>query len=292
MTRTSAGYLLICSLLTHTAAVGQLPPASPADVSSIEGIVTAFYDVINGPAGKPRQWRRDSTLYMPKATFVGMTEKDGKPVPEIMTPEEFRRAVNQELVQKGFFETEIGRRVEQFGNVAQVRSVYQMRRTANGPLLGRGVNYLLLYWDGTRWWIANAVWDDERPNSKLPPGWIDLTPSAPASAPRITPLSGARDRPGLFAQRLILPSGYCSALHIHNGELHGLVIRGTLRLGLADSVGKVTVRQYSEGSFIPVPAGRAHVEGAAAGQETEIYVTGLGPIQTAIVDSTKANHCS
>jgi hypothetical protein len=290
--RRSAGYLCICLLVTHTAAVAQMPAANPADVNSIEGIVTAFYDVINGPAGKPRQWRRDSTLYMPKATFVGMTEKDGKPVPEIMTPEEFRQAVNQDLVQKGFFETEIGRRVERFGNVAQVRSVYQMRRISNGPLLGRGVNYLLLYWDGNRWWIANAVWDDERPNSKLPPAWIDLVGPASRSAPRIVPLAGARDRSGLFAQRLILPPGYCSALHTHNGELHGLVMRGTLRLGIADSTGKLTVREYSEGNFIPVPVGRAHVEGGAIGQETEIYVTGVGPIQTTIVDSTKPNRCS
>jgi len=278
-------------LAAHTAAVAQMPPANPADVGTIDRIVTAFYDVINGPAGKPRQWRRDSTLYMPKATFVSMGEKNGKPVPEIMTPEEFRRAVNAELVKNGFFETEIGRRVERFGNVAQVRSVYQMQRTASGPLLGRGVNYLLLYWDGGRWWIANAVWDDERPNSKLPPSWIDQTKPASGSAPRVVPLAGARDQSGLFAQRLVLPPGYCSALHTHNGELHGLVMRGTLRLGVADSSGKLTVSEYSEGSFIPVPAGRAHVEGSLAGQETEIYVTGVGPIQTTIVDSAKPSRC-
>jgi hypothetical protein len=34
------------------------------------------------------------------------------------------------------------------------------------------VNYLLLYWDGTRWWISSAVWDDERPGSKLPQSWV------------------------------------------------------------------------------------------------------------------------
>jgi hypothetical protein len=288
----SIGLLLLWLFSTSTAAVAQMPPANPTDVGTLDGIVTAFYDVINGPAGKPRQWRRDSTLYMPKATFVSMAEKNGKPAPEIMTPEEFRRAVNAELVKNGFFETEIGRRVERFGNVAEVRSVYQMRRAANGPLLGRGVNYLLLYWDGTRWWIANAVWDDERPNSRLPPSWIDQAKPASGSAPRVVPLAGARDQSGLFAQRLILPPDYCSALHTHNGELHGLVLRGTLRLGIADSSGKLTVSEYSEGDFIPVPAGRPHVEGSRAGVETEIYVTGVGPIQTTIVDSAKPSRCS
>lgn len=269
-----------------------MPPADPADVGTIEGIVTAFYDVINGPAGTPRQWRRDSTLYMPKATFVSMGEKDGKPIPAVMTPEEFRRAVNPELVEKGFFETEIGHRVERFGNVAQVRSAYEMRRTAKGHPFGRGVNYLLLYWDGGRWWIANAVWDDERPGNQLPRSWIDSREPASASGPRVVPLAGSRDQLGLFAQRLILPPGYCSAVHTHNGELHGLVTRGTLRLGMADSSGKLTVGEYPEGSFVPVPAGRAHAEGAKAGQETEIYVTGIGPIRTTIVDSAKATGCS
>jgi len=43
---------------------------------------------------------------------------------------------------------------------------------AKAPLLGRGVNYLLLYWDGARWWISSAVWDDERPGSRLPESWV------------------------------------------------------------------------------------------------------------------------
>jgi quercetin dioxygenase-like cupin family protein len=284
--------LLTISLSGHSTGLAQMPSADPADVGTIEGIVTAFYDVINGPAGAPRQWRRDSTLYMPKATFVSMGEKDGKPIPAVMTPEEFRRAVNGELVEKGFFETEVGHRVERFGNVAQVRSAYEMRRAANGPLLGRGVNYLLLYWDGTRWWIANAVWDDERPGNTLPPSWVDRKEPASASAPRIVQLAGSRDQPGLFAQRLTFPPGYCSTVHLHNGELHGLVLRGSLRLGIADSGGKLTVGEYPEGSFVLVPAGRAHVEGAKAGQEAELYVTGVGPIRTTIVDSANAKRCS
>lgn len=150
---------------------GQLPPGDPADVGTIEAIVHAYYDVINGPPGAPRQWRRDSTLYMPGAMFVAMSERNGKPIPKVMTPEAFRRAVDREFVAQGFVETEIGHRIERFGNVAQVRSVYETRHAADAPLLGRGVNYLLLYWDGSRWWITGAVWDEERPGNKLSDRW-------------------------------------------------------------------------------------------------------------------------
>ena len=74
---------------------------------------------------------------------------------------------------------QIGARIERFGNVAQVRSVYETRHTADGPLLGRGVNYLMLYWDGGRWWITGAVWDDERANAKLPASWVGVHERAP-----------------------------------------------------------------------------------------------------------------
>jgi len=155
------------------------PPPDTADVATIDGIVHAYYDVINGPPGAPRQWRRDSTLYMPGAMFVAMGERDGVPRATLMTPEDFRRATNADYVQHGFFETEVGHRIERFGNVAQVRSVYETRRLAAGPLTGRGINYLLLYWDGKRWWIASAVWDDERKDNPLPAGWVGARERVP-----------------------------------------------------------------------------------------------------------------
>lgn len=180
--RSFAGATLVACgvLLVGPSALGaQLPPAEPKDVATIEGIVHAYYDVINGPAGTPRQWRRDSTLYMPGAMFVAMTEAGGAPKASPMTPEDFRRSTDADFVKHGFFETEIGHRIERFGNVAEVRSVYETRREAGGPLLGRGINYLLVYWDGQRWWITSAVWDDERPDNALPPDWIGAQERAP-----------------------------------------------------------------------------------------------------------------
>ena len=166
------------SIMGARPADAQVPEPDSADVVTIDGLVRAFYDVISGPAGTPRQWRRDSTLYMPGAMFVALGESDGRPSANPMSPEEFRRRTDASLVKNGFFEVELGRRVEQFGNVAQVRSVYEMRRTAEDPPFGRGVNYLLLYWDGARWWISGAVWDDERPDNPLPSKWVTGSDSA------------------------------------------------------------------------------------------------------------------
>jgi hypothetical protein len=152
-------------------ASAQQPVADPADVGTIADIVRVSYEVISGPAGTPRQWRRDSTLYMPGATFVSVTEADGRVQSTIMTPEEYRQRSGHQ-VEHGMFETEIGRRIERWGHVAQVRSVAVVRRTPEGPIEERYVNYFQLYWDGTRWWIAGMVWDKERPNAPIPASWI------------------------------------------------------------------------------------------------------------------------
>lgn len=143
--------------------------ADPADVRSVSDIVRASYEVINGPKGVPRQWDRDRTLYMPGATFVSDSEKDGKVTAKIITPEQYRRDFQ---VGNGVFESEIGRRIEHFGNVAQVRSVSVVRSTPDGPIEDRYVNYFQVYWDGTRWWIAGMVWDKERSNTPIPEAWI------------------------------------------------------------------------------------------------------------------------
>lgn len=173
--RNAALALTLMLSLGGTPAWAEAREADPKDVGTIEGIVTAFYEVISGPAGVPRQWERDATLYMPGVTFTAMSERQGRPHVSIITPEQFRRMVDTSFVRDGFIETEIGSRIERFNNIAQVRSVYETRETVGGPVTSRGVNYINLYWDGTRWWIANVVWDDERPGGPLPEAWTHPT---------------------------------------------------------------------------------------------------------------------
>ena len=54
--------------LTSTVVYAQAPAAASADVGTIADIMRVSYEVISGPAGTPRQWDRDRTLYMPGAT--------------------------------------------------------------------------------------------------------------------------------------------------------------------------------------------------------------------------------
>jgi hypothetical protein len=72
------------------------------------------------------------------------------------------------MVKDGFYEKEVHRITRRFGNVAQLMSTYEARRTADGPVIERGVNSLALYFDGQRWWISSAGWDVERPGNPIP----------------------------------------------------------------------------------------------------------------------------
>lgn len=142
------------------------------DVSSVDGIIAAFYDVISGPAGQPRQWGRDRTLYIPNIRFVSMSLRNGKPHANVMDHQAFVDATDAGLVRNGFYETEVHRESRSFGNILQIFSTYEMRSTPDGPLIGRGINAIQLFYDGTRWWIASAVWDDETPGRPIPPEYL------------------------------------------------------------------------------------------------------------------------
>ena len=143
------------------------------DTATIDGIIKAYYEVISGPAGQPRQWSRDRTLYIPDIRFVAMSQdKKGYPRAHIASHQQFVDTSNDMLVKEGFYESEIHRSTQKFGNIAHVFSTYESRIKAGGPVTARGINSLELFYDGKRWWIASAVWDDERPDNPIPPEYL------------------------------------------------------------------------------------------------------------------------
>lgn len=139
------------------------------DVSSIDGMIKAYYEVVSGPAGQPRDWGRDATLYIPGVRFVMLSKsKNGKTTAQSMSHQEFVDAGNAAMVEKGFYEREIHRITHRAGDVAHVLSTSEHSLSPNGPAHGRSVDSLDLYWDGTRWWIASATIWEAGPGDSLP----------------------------------------------------------------------------------------------------------------------------
>jgi len=150
------------------------PNANPADVKSLDAIITALYDVISGPAGQERDWTRFRSLFVPGARLIPTIHpRDGTaPRTAVMTPEQYAER-STGLARNGFFEREISRTSDQFGAVTQVFSTYESRRAASDAKpFQRGINSIQLFNDGTRWYVVTIFWDGERADNPIPDKYL------------------------------------------------------------------------------------------------------------------------
>jgi hypothetical protein len=145
-------------------------PANKADVESIDAIVSSLYSVISGPAGEKRNWDRMRTLFIPEARMMATGKKaDGSFGKRVMTVEDYIKSSGPFLEKEGFFEREIGRKTEQYGNIAHLFSAYDSKKKLDDekPFM-RGINSIQLWNDGSRWWIVTIFWQSESPDNPLP----------------------------------------------------------------------------------------------------------------------------
>lgn len=158
----------------QTPAATAPPRANPADVASLDAVMTAVYDVISGSAGQPRNWDRMRSLFVPGARLIpALPKKEGGAEARVLTVEDYITRSGPRMEKEGFFEREIARRVERFGNIAHVFSTYESRRTREDEKpFARGINSFQLLKDGDRWWIVTIYWDAERPDNPIPPGYL------------------------------------------------------------------------------------------------------------------------
>jgi hypothetical protein len=160
---------------TPPPAQAQSPAPAAADVSSVDAIVAALYDVISGPPGKKRDWDRFRSLFAPGARLIPTgRRRDGSTGARVIDAEGYIASSGPFLENEGFFEREVARRSERFGNIAHVFSTYESRHTpADAAPFARGINSIQLYHDGTRWWVMTVMWDSERPDNPIPAQYLE-----------------------------------------------------------------------------------------------------------------------
>jgi hypothetical protein len=154
------------------------PQARPEDVASMDAILAALYDVISGPAGQKRDWNRMRSLFIPEGRLMAVgPKKEGGFGYRVMNVEGYISASGNFLETNGFFEREVSRVVEQFGQIAHVFSTYESRHKADDPKpFMRGINSIQLMNDGKRWWIVSVYWEGERPDNQLPEKYLKKRP--------------------------------------------------------------------------------------------------------------------
>jgi hypothetical protein len=148
--------------------------ANPADVASLDSIITAVYDVISGPAGKKRDWDRMRSLFIPGARLIPTGSRPGGVYgSRVLTLDEYIERASGNFEKQGFYEREAARVTEQFGQIAHAFSTYESRHAPDeAKPFQRGINSIQLMNDGKRWWVVTIFWQGEDQKSPLPAKYL------------------------------------------------------------------------------------------------------------------------
>jgi len=154
---------------------------NPSDVDTVDHLVTSLYDVISGPAGKPRDWDRFRSLFLPDGR-LGVVRPEipaTKDAPArvgdavFLTPDMYVQRDDPYFKTHGFFERSIANRVEEFGNLVHVWSTYESRHAEHDSQpFTRGINSIQIVRAEGRFWVASILWDEERPGLTLPDKYL------------------------------------------------------------------------------------------------------------------------
>ncbi len=158
----------------QTAEVPAALAANPADVSSMDAIIAAIYDVISGPAGKKRDWDRMRALFVTGARLIPTGPRQGGGYgARILTVEDYVTRGSAIFEKQSFYEKETARRTEMFGQIAHVFSTYESRHAPDDAKpFQRGINSIQLMNDGKRWWIVTIFWQAEDERNPLPEKYL------------------------------------------------------------------------------------------------------------------------
>lgn len=154
---------------------GPRPAARPADVASMDAVLAALYDVISGPAGQARDWARFRSLLVPNARLMPTRPRpSGGTEVVVWSADDYMRTAGPNLQATGFYEREIHRVTEQFGDVAHVFSTYESRRTADPgeTPFARGINSIQLLKVGGVWAVQSIAWGEERSDLPIPAKYL------------------------------------------------------------------------------------------------------------------------
>lgn len=159
---------------TPLATTAAIPPANPADVATMDSIISAVYEVISGPAKGPRNWDRFRSLFVPGARLIPTGRRPtGEVLTRVLSPDDYIQRSGPILEQNGFFEREISKRVEKYANIAHVFSTYESRHAKDeAKPFARGINSFQLMNDGKRWWIVTIFWQGEDDKNPLPAEYL------------------------------------------------------------------------------------------------------------------------
>ena len=144
-------------------------------VKTLDSTIETLYAVISGEKGEARDWELFEYLFVPEAHLIPSgKDNEGKTGYRVMTPQEYVESSGAYLEENGFFEIEISRQTDRYGNIVQIFSTYESYRSKKDKEpFARGINSIQLLYDGSRWWILNIFWQGETEEFPIPDKYLD-----------------------------------------------------------------------------------------------------------------------
>ncbi|MDO1500269.1 hypothetical protein Q2T40_09025 [Winogradskyella maritima] len=172
--KTLLTFISACILSLNLQAQDAITPDYLGHVTSLDQTLNTLYGVISGEKGKERDWPLFKYLFHADAKLIPTGKnKEGLQVARYMTPQQYIDSSGKWLVENGFFEKEINRKVQTFGNITQVFSTYESYKSESDtePFM-RGINSIQLMNDGQRWWVMNIYWMQESEANPIPSEYL------------------------------------------------------------------------------------------------------------------------
>ena len=166
--------LLVCISLTFTMNAQEAAKDYSDKVQTLDSTLETLYGVISGEKGEARNWELFKYLFRPEAQLIPTGKnKEGLTGTRYLSPDGYIESSGQWLLDNGFFEKEINRVVNTFGNITQVFSTYESfhSKTDTKPFM-RGINSIQLLNDGKRWWVVNIFWTSETKENPIPKEYL------------------------------------------------------------------------------------------------------------------------
>lgn len=143
-------------------------------VSTLDSTIETLYGVISGEAGEKRDWELFKFLFTDDAQLLpSYKDENGKITYLAMSPEGYIERSGAYLEKNGFFEKEINRVEESFGQVTHIFSTYESYRSEKDEKpFARGINSIQLLKSEDRWWIVNVYWTAESEENPIPEKYL------------------------------------------------------------------------------------------------------------------------
>jgi hypothetical protein len=143
-------------------------------VNTVDAIIETLYGVISGEKGEERDWELFKYLFKPEAKLIPSGKNaEGMYGVRYMSPDDYIENTGKWLVENGFYEKEIFRKSESFGNITHLFSTYESfnSKSDTEPFM-RGINSIQLLNDGDRWWVVNIYWTQESEENPIPAEYL------------------------------------------------------------------------------------------------------------------------